>query len=155
MEDFNEKDKLYELVTIEEDLKCLPSNAVCKEIIKEKSLVIPKAKPDIEQLAKILIRPSISSHKIIKTPQGPKVIIKGKITQKIFYVANKPEQTVHAAKFTFPFCTFIRLPKRVKIEDIKIKIEDVIVQLTTKRKINKCVLLFLAVIPKKRCSSPC
>lgn len=149
MEEKPEQDNLFELVSVEDDFQHLPSKTICKEIIKEKTLTIPKQKPKVEQLSKILIKPSITSHKTICTPEGFKVIIQGKVIEKVFYVADKPEQSVHAAEFSFPFCTFIKLPKKTKIKDIKVKAEDVIIQLIDQKKINKCVLLCICAIPEK------
>lgn len=153
MEKFCQEDQLFELVTMEEDLSWLPKKTICKEFIKEKTLKIPKQKPKIEQLAKKIIKPVITSFKVIKTREKRrKVLIQGKIIEKLFYVADKPEQTVHSAKFKFPFCNFIKLPPKVKrVKEVKVNIEDVIVQLVKKRKINQCILIFIAAIPDKDC----
>ena len=153
MEDFKTEEKMFELVTVNPDnFHCKPDKFICKEFIKEEKLIIPKKKPKVEQLAKIISKPIITSKKTICTPQGPKVIFQGKITQKVFYVACNPEQSVHAASFTFSFCNFIKLPNKLKIKNIKIKVEDIIVQLVDKRKINKCVLLLVCIEPEKKCS---
>ncbi len=157
MEEVYQKDKMFELVTMEEDLSWLPEKTICKEFIREKCIKISKKKPKTEQLAKIIIKPVITSHKIVKTKRRTKVLFQGKIIEKVFYVADKPEQPVHAAHFSFLFCNFIKLPrKRAKIEDIKVNIEDVIVQLTKKRKINQCILIEVCVIPDSDyCISDC
>ncbi len=156
MEDIYKNDDMYELVTMEEDIDCLPEKTICKEIIKEEKLVIPGQKPEIEQLAKIIIKPVIKSHKIIDTLTGPKVIVQGKIIEKIFYVADKPEQSVHAAKFSFTFCDFIKLSKKCdKIKEVKVNIEDVIINLKNKREVEKCILLILCAVPEKYCFHDC
>ena len=149
------KDKLYELTTVEEKLVCIPAAKLCKEFIKEKALVIPSEKPSIEQLAKIIIKPEITSYKLACTPEGKKVIIQGQIIEKVFYVADKPEQTVHCAKFSFPICNFIKLKNTDKIKDIKINIEEVIIQVDKQRTIEQCILLFICIIPKKDCYNDC
>ena len=151
-EKFCQNDKMFELVKVEEDLCWLPDKTVCKEFIKEKTLHIPKQKPVIEQLANKVIKPKITSHKVIKTKRKQsKVIIQGKIIEKVFYVADRPEQTVHAAKFTFPFCNFINLGKKVaKIKDVKVNVEDVVVQLVKKKEIRQCILLFICAIPHEK-----
>lgn len=157
MEKFCQSEKVYELVTIEEEIECLPSKKVCKEFIKEKCIEIPPQKPKIEELAKIIIKPIVTSHKIIKTKEGFKVIVQGKIIEKVFYVADKPEQSVHAAKFSFPFCNFIKLPHKYKnVKDVKVNIEDVVIQLTEKRRICQCILICICAIPDKEyCNSDC
>lgn len=146
-----DEDKLYELTTIEEDINCIPEKSLCKEFIKEKTLKIPEVKPKIEQLAKIIIKPKITSYKLISTPIGKKVVIQGQIIEKLFYVADKPEQTVHCAKFSFPICNFIKLNYPQKIKDIKINLEELLVQMNGKRKIEECLLLFICIIPKQDC----
>ena len=153
MEEFYQKDKMFELVTLEDNFSCLPDKAICKEFIKEKSIKIPGQKPKIEQLAKIIIKPVITSHKVIKVDKRRfKVLFQGKIIEKVFYVADKPEQSVHAASFSFPFCNFIKLPKKItKVKDIKVNIEDVIVQLVKKREINQCILINVCIIPDYDC----
>ena len=155
MDKFSQEDKLYELVTFEDDLKCLPENTPCKEFIKEKTVTIPKVKPKIEQLSKIIIKPMVTSYKRISTLEGPKLLIQGKIVEKVFYVADNTEQTVHAAKFSFPFCNFIKLVKKRRIEEIKVNVEDILVKLKCGKKLEQCILLIICAIPKKKCRPRC
>ena len=119
-----------------------------KEFIKEINLKIPKQKPNIEKLAKILIKADIIKNKIIDTPEGSKAIIQGKINKQIYYVADNPEQSVHAAHFEIPFCNFIKLPDCYKIKKIKVYVEDVSSVVVNPRKINECVVIFICVIPE-------
>ncbi|GAB6098299.1 hypothetical protein JCM16358_01780 [Halanaerocella petrolearia] len=154
MGDFSEEDNLFELVTVDDNFNSLPSESICKEFLKEETLLIPDQKPDIEQLAKILIKPKITNKKIIQAPEGPKVIVQGLIIEKKFYVADTPQQSVHAAEFSFPFCNFIKLPPKTKVDDLKIRVEDVILQLVNRRKISQCILTCLCVVPKKRYCQP-
>ena len=84
------------------------------------------------------------------------LIVKGLIKQKVMYVAKLPEQSVHAAHFEKPFCTFLELPEfyendngkrdRLTSEQIgltQVLIEDCIVQAHDSRTIDKCVVLFI------------
>lgn len=150
MDRFSQEGKMYELVTIEENLKCLPDRKVCKEFMTEESISIPCKKPKIDQISKIIIKPIITASKTISTIEGRKVIIQGEIFEKVFYVAKTPEQTVHCAKFRFSFCNFIKLPKKYRCTDIKVNIEDLILQLKGKKKINQCILLIICAVPKRK-----
>lgn len=99
----------------------IPENStVFKQLSVEKNFCIPVAKPDIEQIVKAISELKIKSTKVIKTPKGTslegqlltgwKIVVEGVITQKIQYVADEPEQSVHAAHTDMPFSTFIVLP---------------------------------------------
>ncbi|GAB6139114.1 SPOCS domain-containing protein [Halanaerobaculum tunisiense] len=149
MNDSLQNDKSFELVTVDDNLKSLPPKTTYKEFIKEKTMAMPKENTTIKKLAKILINPKITSYKTTHTSQGPKVIIQGRIIEKMFYIAQNKTQTIQTAKFNFPFYTFITLPVQLKLGDIKIKVEDTIVQLINKQEINQCILLCTCVIPKK------
>jgi len=96
------------------------SSTVFKQLSVEKNFCIPEAKPDIEQIVKSISELKIKNTKMIKTPKGKslegqlltgwKAVVEGVITQKIQYVADEPEQSVHAAHIDIPFSTFIVLP---------------------------------------------
>ncbi|MBM7624224.1 SPOCS domain-containing protein [Sporohalobacter salinus] len=141
----------YELITMDQDIKCTSRHVKCKEFIKEKMLCIPETNPDIEQLTKVIIKPKIISYEIICTPEGPKLIIKGKIIEKIFYIDDTAGQCIHCATFKFPFHNFIKLKDYVCIKDIKIKLEDVFIQLCNKRKLEQSILILVCIVPKKDC----
>ncbi|MBM7556618.1 SPOCS domain-containing protein [Halanaerobacter jeridensis] len=142
-----QNNNLYQLVTIEDVINELPDNTIYKEIINEQSIKKPNTKPPIQQLSKIVLKPTITSYKKISTPHGPKLIIKGTITERVFYVADNESQTVHCINFTFPICTFIKVKNKVKSKKIKIKTEEIVVQLQTKEKFYQCILLCLYAIP--------
>ena len=92
-----------------------------KQLTVQENLTIPDAKPDIEQIIRVMVEAKITSTKIIETPigkslegqilTGRKIIIEGILNQKIEYVADEPTQAVHAAHFKVPFSTFIVLPE--------------------------------------------
>lgn len=125
------------------------------------TLTIPEQKPDIEQLFKIVVKVDIISQRIVKTPiscasnlageylSGKKLIIEGFLNQKIFYVADVAEQSVHAAHFKVPFSDFIVIPCETNINDkfrIDRYIEDVFVKAVDKRTVFKNVTLCLHAV---------
>lgn len=91
-----------------------------KQFNVQENVCLPIAKPDIEQLTKIMAEVVITSTRVIKTPvatslegqilTGFKLIVEGEVRQKVEYVADEPTQSVHAAHFNIPFSTFIVLP---------------------------------------------
>ncbi|GAB6139122.1 DUF3794 domain-containing protein [Halanaerobaculum tunisiense] len=141
------ENKSYELVTVAEDFGSLPHNVTYKNFTAQEKLIISKTKPDIQQLVKIIIQPEISSYEIISTIQGSQLVIQGNITEKIFYVADKPEQAIHCSEFSFSFANYIKLPQNPKIKRVKVTSEDAIIQLINKRKINQWILLIFCLIP--------
>lgn len=136
------------------------------QLAVDELLELPPAKPDIEQLVNVHVNVEITRTKVIPTPVGWKAIIRGVVKQKIVYVADVPEQSLHAAHFEKPFCTFISMPKDEKEDDwekedcsegrgepekvqAKVVIEDVMVQEFNKRSIHKCVLLLSGCSPSE------
>ena len=139
----------------------LPANStVFKQFTVQETLELPEAKPDIEQIVKVIAQVEITSTRLITTGTGKslegqiltglKLIVEGEIRQKIEYVADECTQPVHAAHFNVPFSTFIVIPKTHNIgEPILITpyIEDLYVELIGKRTIFKNVILFLDATP--------
>ncbi|MBM7625126.1 DUF3794 domain-containing protein [Sporohalobacter salinus] len=125
---------------------------------------IPEQKPDAEQLTKVVSEVDIISQKVVKTPiscgcnlagdklTGKKLIVEGLLRQKIFYVADLPEQPIHAFHFKLPFSTFViidgNIPKSTKFKVIPY-IEDIFVKMNTKREIFKNTTLFLYAFPNE------
>lgn len=91
-----------------------------KQFNVQETVCLPAAKPDIEQIVKVMAEVVITSTRVIKTPvatslegqilTGYKLVVEGEVMQKIEYVADEPTQSVHAAHFNVPFSTFIVLP---------------------------------------------
>lgn len=130
-----------------------------KQLTVQENLTIPSAKPDIEQIIRVMAEAVITSTKIIKTPTGTskegqiltgrKIIIEGVLNQKIEYVADEPTQSVHAAHFKVPFSTFIVLPEDFEdgtVVTIIPYIEDIYAKQVSKRDIFKNVTLLLDAI---------
>lgn len=135
----------------------LPENPTAfKQFSVQETLCLPDAKPDIEQIVKVVAQVVITSTKVIRTPVGEslegqiltgyKLIVEGEIRQKIEYVADEPTQSVHAAHFNMPFSTFIVLPGTFSIGTPIIVtgyIEDIFAEMIDKRCIFKNVTLLL------------
>jgi len=96
------------------------------------TLIIPEAKPDIEQINSVTISVDIFREEVIKVPvsstnsngdyipslegkisTGRKIIIEGQLCQKVVYTANEPEQSVHSAHFYVPFSSYIVVPSQI------------------------------------------
>lgn len=150
---------LIEIVGIADAFPTAPT--AFTQLAVMETLIIPDAKPDVEQILKVLIDAKIISKRIVATPigtgtggmilTGAKLIVEGILRQKISYVANVPDQAVHAAEFDIPFSTFMVLPtlpvpitpglaNQINVEPF---IEDVYVNLEDTRTILKNVTLFL------------
>ena len=138
-----------------------PAEAAFKQFTVEENLTISQAKPDIEQIVRVMAEAIITSTKVIKTPQGTslegqtltgwKVIVEGYINQKIEYVADEPTQTVHATHSKLPFSTFIVLPpsrdfSKDKIVTVIPYIEDIYAHKLDNRHIFKNITLLLHAI---------
>ncbi|MBM7556625.1 DUF3794 domain-containing protein [Halanaerobacter jeridensis] len=133
---------------------------------------IPEQKPDIEQIIQVLVEGIVTNLKLIQTPvgdsvegeylTGEKLVIEGKVHQKIVYVAKTEEgdQPVHSAEFDIPFSTFIVVPdcyigtvKPGKEDDINVQvcIEDVFIEEINPREVIKSSLLFInAIFPPEQ-----
>lgn len=138
-----------------------PTESAFKQFTVEENLTIPQAKPDIEQIIRVMAESIISSTRVVKTPKGAsldghvltgwKVIIEGYVNQKIEYVADEPTQSVHVAHFKIPFNTFIVLPPSPDFsKDIVVTvmpyIEDIFARQLDKRHILKNITLLLHAI---------
>lgn len=130
-----------------------------KQFTVQENLELPCAKPDIEQIIRVMADVKIISTRVIKTPvatsvegqilTGFKLIVEGELIQKIEYVADEPTQSVHAAHFSVPFSTFIVLPAHFTqgaMVNVIPYIEDIFVQQIGKRSIFKNVTIFLNAV---------
>lgn len=136
---------------------CMPQDVTTfKQFNVEETVYIPCRKPEIEQILKVIAKVEITSAKVIKTPKatslegqiltGWKLIVEGNLNQKIQYVADLPEQPVHAAHFNVPFSTFIVLPEDFTIGTPLLVdgfIEDIYVEQLGKKCIFKNITLLI------------
>lgn len=145
---------LIEISGIADSLPISPT--IFKQFTVQETLVLPEAKPDIEQIVKVIAQIEIDCVKVIRTTTGIslegqmltgfKAIVEGEIVQKIEYVADECTQSVHAAHFSVPFSTFIVLPDTYILGTpvtVKGYIEDIFVEKIDKRSIFKNVILLL------------
>ena len=145
--------KLIQYVGISDTI---PENAtVFKQLNVEKNFCLPDAKPDIEQVVKVMSELVIKRKKVIKTPKstslegqvltGWKLVIEGVLRQKIQYVADEPEQSVHAAHANVPFSAFIVLPENFDMSTpitVNGYIEDVYAQMMDER----CIFINITIL---------
>lgn len=130
--------------------------AIFKQISVDEKLTIPEVKPDAEDILEVIADVEITYTNVIKTPivtsyegqhlTGWKLIVEGKLKQKVVYIADEKTQSVHAAEFDVPFSTFLVLPKDYeKCQKINVVgvIEDVFYTLVDKRTIFKNVTLMI------------
>lgn len=127
-----------------------------KQLSVQETVHLPHAKPDIEQIVKVIAEVVITSTRVIITPQatslegqiltGYKLIVEGEMRQKIEYVADEPSQPVHAAHFNVPFSTFIVLPSDFVLGTPLVVtgyIEDIFAQQVSKRCIFKNITVLI------------
>ena len=136
---------------------CIPKDATSfKQFNVEETVCIPVAKPDIEQIIKIIVESEITSTRSIATPVGKslegqvltgwKLIVEGRVNQTVQYVADCPDQPSHAAHFSIPFSTFVVLPADFVMGTpitVTSFIEDVYAAQIDKRCIFKNITLLL------------
>ena len=152
---------LVEIVGIADTFPTAPTNFT--QIAVMETFTLPAAKPDIEQITKVTIDTVIISTSVIATPigtgvggnilTGAKLVVEGKLRQKVEYVANEPTQSVHAAEFEMPFSTFVVIPLPVgpitpqlaTKYPVEAFIEDVYINQVDARTIFKNVTVFLNV----------
>lgn len=145
---------LIEYSGIADTLPAAPVNF--KQFSVQEDFVIPAAKPDIEQIIRVVAQVNITSTKVIITPvatslegqilTGFKLIVEGEVCQKIEYVADEPTQSVHAAHACVPFSTFIVLPANFVLGTpvfVKGYIEDIYAKQVGKRNIFKNITILL------------
>lgn len=153
---------LIEYAGIADNFPTNPTNF--KQLSVQENLELPCAKPDIEQITRVMADIRILRTKVIHTPgsaavpavsfegqmlTGNKLSVEGVLIQKIEYVADEPTQSVHAAHFSVPFSTFIVLPANfVKgtIVNVIPYIEDIYVKQIGKRNIFKNVTIILDAV---------
>lgn len=133
------------------------------QYIVEEKLVIPEAKPDVEQISSVMIEAKLTKYRAIITPVGLKVIIDGVINQKLIYTAVNSVQSVHTAHYQESFCTFIEIPLilpakmnvteylqtlGISLADViqgrtDVLVEDVSVDVINPRVVEKCTVIFI------------
>ena len=131
-----------------------------KQLQLQDIMKIPLQKPDVEQIVSVSAQVEITKTNIISTAfgrscegqvlTGKKLVVEGKLLQKVEYIADLVEQPIHAAHFCIPFSSYIVLGKEIDCYSefkINIYIEDIYVKQLDKRRIFKNVLLMLCAVP--------
>ena len=146
-------------VASKEELVSLESS-IWKEITISERLKIPHQKPDIEQLTKVIVEAKIINQRLIETPTAPapnpegklitgkKMIIEGLLKEKIIYVAECSEQSLHAAHFKVPFSVFLVAPANAESEEefeVKVFIEDIFIKVLSPREVFKNTVVFFSL----------
>jgi hypothetical protein len=128
-------------------------NHSCKEICETDKLCIPCRKPNIKDIIEVFICITITSFKVICTPEGKKLIINGLKHIKLIYTAEKSCDKVHCAHLDIPFCDFILLnPSCKKVVCIKTAIEHISVYQISCRDFSVSSIILLCPIFKKHYS---
>ena len=123
----------------------------CTEFIKEIEIKIPKREPEVKELEHVCVETEVVSHKTIRTIEGFKTIVCGELNVKIIYVTDEDcEKREESYQTKIPFCTFIRLPKKIKVKCVKPLTEDISAVKLGKRRIWVCVLLIVCALPFDR-----
>jgi uncharacterized repeat protein (TIGR01451 family) len=125
-----------------------------KQFSVEEYVDIPRQKPTAEDILDVTANVVITDTHIIRTPKGTsyegqqltglKLIVEGRLVQKVVYIANDAVQSVHAAEFDVPFSTFIILPENFKQctpLQVEAFVEDVYAKLIDGRRIFKNITL--------------
>ncbi len=141
------------------------------QIFVAEDLLVPDAKPDIDEINSVNINVQITRKKVITTPDsltienregklltGRKLIIEGLLCQTITYDAANEQQTVNSIQYSVPFSAFIVVPKTIGTDEIDTKkvdwqintcIEDVFIIDICPRQIFMNVTLLLQAVPVK------
>ncbi len=140
----------------------LPPHSAWTEISVPETLVVPRQKPNIEQVNSVTVCAKIIRKKVIVTPvannpckenfegkklTGKKLIVEGELLQTVNYTAAVCEQSVHSAHFIVPFSAFIVVPCDKKEFEVNVCVEDVFIKAITPREIFKNVTLLLVAMP--------
>jgi len=130
------------VVQIDKDLlKCLlfedairPVILFLDQILNEEDTVqvtirevmnIPQQKPDAQKILEAMV----TNIEVTETDVIPnKVIVRGVVTVKVVYVADRPDQPVHAFTVDIPFTTFVDVPGAVPGAAVNVMVDAEFVQ---------------------------
>ena len=140
-----------------------------KQFSLQEELLIPKEKPDVEEIDEVKIEFCIDSLSLVpiidKRCQqlSLKLIISGIIKEKLIYIADLPSQPVHLAHFNTPFCTFtllefdIALKKDISCLESKLShleeylhvdpcVEAILIREVNSYRFIKCMTILISVV---------
>lgn len=138
------------------------------ELSMPENLVIPKQKPDIEQILAVMAEAEVISTRLVETEKaisdegqnlsGCKVIVELRLHEKVKYVADEPTQSVHVAEYESQYkSVFIVVPCQIQGRDVcelirkkrmgvNVYIEDIYAEMIDCRNIFKNVTLLVDVV---------
>lgn len=138
-----------------------------QEVNIVETLVIPEEKPDMEKLSSVIVSPKVVATKLISTPialsyegqnlSGHKLIVELNLQEKIKYVADMPNQSIHAAHYdNIMKSVFVVVPEiynghrvcdliRKNKFSVTPYVEDVYAVMKDCRTIYKCITLLVDV----------
>ncbi len=141
-----------------------------KEELVCELLPIPEEKPDMERLLNVMVWPEVKKIDIVETEKGysnegqrlggVKLLVEVLLKEKVTYVADRKEQSVHGAHYNTIKSMFITLPEEIDgnkvcglLRQNKIRViphlETVYSRMLDKRNVHKCVLLLLELKIRK------
>jgi hypothetical protein len=131
------------------------SSTVFKQLNVEENYCLPAAKPNIEQIVKVISDLKIISTRIIKTPVGKslegqlltgwKLVVEGVIHQKLQYVADEPKQSVHGAHADILFSTYIVLPSNFVFGTV-VTVYGYIEDIYVRQMDNRCIFNNITIL---------
>ncbi|MED0657333.1 DUF3794 domain-containing protein [Anoxybacillus ayderensis] len=132
-----------------------PCPLAYKQFTVTEKLIVPKIKPDIEKVIKVMATVHIHDARIIPSPYDSKIVVNGRIKQIIMYTARKLDQPVHTFHSSTSFCEMIILPSDICLSHIKVEsfLEDMHIFHETARKVHICKVVCLVVTEEKKCCS--
>lgn len=121
-----------------------------RQLLIEECLELPCGKPDMEQLVDVKVQAEIDYYKVIHSPRGKKIYIRGRLEQEIMYSANAPCQPVHVFNKCHLFKTFLDLSSccisditTLEMHSPRVIVEYVEAMMMHHRCISKSILLFI------------
>lgn len=131
-----------------------------KQFSVDSYLFIPKDKSAIEELLNVVTDVVVSKTRLINTIDkksiegqiltGNKLLIEGRLIQRVEYMAALAEQYVCSIQFSKPFSTYLILPNDYESEqiDLSVKIEDSYYKVTEKGSIFTNITLSIKALIK-------
>ncbi|MBF8984565.1 DUF3794 domain-containing protein [Lutibacter sp. B2] len=149
-------ENFIEVAGVSEELPTRAKNF--KEVHIQEISYLDVKKTDMQDLLRTFAKVEIINTKMMNTPKGisqdgqiltgMKLLVEGRIIQKIEYIANNISQPVYETHFYIPFSTYVILGKEFnyysKVE-VTPYIEDIYIRQISERKIFQSILLALDV----------
>lgn len=101
-----------------------------KQAVVRGTIKVPDPKPDVDQIISTDKTASIKDTSLLPD----KVVVNGKLTLQVVYVAFKPDQSVHHMSGQIPFTAYVDLPGALPGMDVKVDVEVEDVKITRSNK---------------------